>query len=163
MKVSGIMHCGEDGRGTMALTNLQTVQIALPAKEEYIDVVCLTLYGIASKIGFSYEDIEDLKVAVSEAFSNSVNKSSTDEGKVHVGFEMREGALRVSIKEEKSCELQPVAANVTSMEKNRPSMLSKGGLGLYLMQALVDEVEVRTESGTEIVLMKYYNRSEQTS
>jgi serine/threonine-protein kinase RsbW len=32
--------------------------------------------------------------------------------------------------------------------------LQAGGLGLYLMQALMDQVEVNSDAGTEVVLTK---------
>ncbi|MCY8471546.1 anti-sigma B factor RsbW, partial [Bacillus haynesii] len=35
-------------------------------------MIRLTLSGIASKMGYSYDDIEDLKIAVSEACTNAV-------------------------------------------------------------------------------------------
>lgn len=50
----------------------QRVTLKLPATADFVDIVRLNLYGIASKMGFSYEDIEDMKVAVSEACNNSV-------------------------------------------------------------------------------------------
>lgn len=53
--------------------DVQKVILQLPASAEYVDIVRLNLYGIAcSKMGFTYEDIEDMKVAVSEACNNSV-------------------------------------------------------------------------------------------
>lgn len=55
----------------MILLN-RTVTLTLPAEAEYIDLVRLTLYGISSRMGFSYEEIEDMKVAVSEACNNVV-------------------------------------------------------------------------------------------
>ena len=45
---------------------VQRVTLNLPATADYVDIVRLNLYGVASKMGFSYEDIEDMKVAVSE-------------------------------------------------------------------------------------------------
>jgi len=155
------MQRGQDGRGQIGLKTYDpTVQIAVPASKEYVNIVCLAVYGIASKMGFSYEEIEDLKVAVSEAFTSSVHKYAADD-KIVVGFDKRMDALRISVKEEgERYKLQPVPTNLAP----RAEMIEqKGGLGFYLMQALVDEVVVRTEWGTEFILMKYYNRSEQTS
>lgn len=48
------------------------VTLTVPALPEYVDLVRLTLYGVASKMKFTFEDIEDMKVAVSEACNNAV-------------------------------------------------------------------------------------------
>ncbi|MGV3487465.1 MAG: anti-sigma B factor RsbW, partial [Tuberibacillus sp.] len=41
-----------------------TINLTIPAKPDYIGVVRLTISGIASRMGFLYDDIEDIKVAV---------------------------------------------------------------------------------------------------
>ncbi len=43
------------------------IEMKVPAKAEYVGVIRLSISGIASRMGFSYEAIEDLKVALSEA------------------------------------------------------------------------------------------------
>lgn len=59
---------------------IQKVVLNLPATADFVDIVRLNLYGIAAKMGFSYEDIEDMKVAVSEACNNSVLYAYGHEG-----------------------------------------------------------------------------------
>src|SRR5690625_7445917 len=94
----GAVQCIKDGRGKIGLKNhVPTVQIAVPASNDYINIVRLTVFGMASKIGFSYEEIEDLKIAVSEAFSSSVNQHDEDD-KIVVGLDRQLDALRISIK-----------------------------------------------------------------
>jgi len=39
------------------------IGLTIPAKAVYLDIVRLTLYGVATKAGFTFEDIEDMKVA----------------------------------------------------------------------------------------------------
>ena len=65
------------------------VCLTVPAEPEYIDLVRLTLYGISSKLGFSYEEIEDMKVAVAEACNNAVVHAYEPgrPGKMNVRFE----------------------------------------------------------------------------
>ncbi len=48
------------------------IEMKIPAKREYVGVIRLTLSGIASRMGFTYELIEDLKIAASEAITNAV-------------------------------------------------------------------------------------------
>ncbi|MFS8513265.1 MAG: anti-sigma B factor RsbW, partial [Planifilum fulgidum] len=46
------------------------IELTIPAKADFVGVVRLAVSGIASRMGFSYDDIEDLKVAVAEACTN---------------------------------------------------------------------------------------------
>jgi len=48
------------------------VTITIPSKEEYIGLVRLLVSGFASKWNFSYDEIEEMKIAVSEICLNSV-------------------------------------------------------------------------------------------
>ncbi|HEX6923454.1 MAG TPA: ATP-binding protein, partial [Bacillales bacterium] len=48
-------------------------EMTVPAQPEYVGVVRLTASGVANRAGFTYDEIEDIKVAVSEACTNAVN------------------------------------------------------------------------------------------
>ena len=43
------------------------IEMRLPASAEYVSLIRLTLSGVFSRAGASYDDIEDSKIAVSEA------------------------------------------------------------------------------------------------
>ena len=45
----------------------EAVEVTIPAKPEFISVARLTAATVAGRQGFTYDDIEDLKIAVSEA------------------------------------------------------------------------------------------------
>ncbi|RAV02316.1 anti-sigma B factor RsbW [Paenibacillus sp. YN15] len=138
------------------------IVMSLPAKSQYIEVVRLALYGIAVRMGFSFEDIEDLKVAVGEACNNAVLHAYDDgEGVMKIVFEAAPRYLRIIVQDEgrsfnssEACSRVPVTFTDKSL-----SEMHAGGLGLYLMQALVDDVEIRTEAGTEVILTKLLNGS----
>lgn len=140
------------------------INLTIPAQAEYIDIVRFTLYGIASKAGFSYEDIEDMKVAVSEACNNAVIHAYDHHytGLVDVTFELENDSIYISIKDYGSSFkheqhlIPPVALNNKSLDEIVP-----GGLGIFMMQALMDSVEIRSDLGTEIILTKRMGRKEE--
>lgn len=142
----------------------QVVRLTVPAEAEFIDLVRLTLYGICSKLGFSYEEIEDMKVAVAEACNNAVVHAYDPgrPGELEVRFERIEGGLRISVKDsgpsfdfaEKARQAEPLLGK--SLDEVRV-----GGLGIYLMQALMDDVQVHTGEGTEVVMTKRVYKSEE--
>ncbi|MDT3427594.1 serine/threonine-protein kinase RsbW [Paenibacillus forsythiae] len=145
--------------------DIQKVIIQLPASAEYVDIVRLNLYGIASKMGFSYEDIEDMKVAVSEACNNSVLYAyEQEDGLVDVIFEVGADALSITVKDEgESFDKVKASGERMTLHDKELSDVQVGGLGFYLMQALMDEVNVISESGkgTVVTLTKKLHLSEE--
>ncbi|WP_223067781.1 anti-sigma B factor RsbW [Paenibacillus caui] len=144
---------------------MQKVQLNLPATADFVDIVRLNLYGIASKMGFSYEDIEDMKVAISEACNNSVLYAyNHEDGLVGVTFEVSPEALIITVKDEgesfESYEKSDEGATLHGKELGEAPI---GGLGFYLMQALMDDVSVVNESGrgTTVTLTRKLTRSEE--
>ncbi|MCZ8516231.1 anti-sigma B factor RsbW [Paenibacillus filicis] len=140
------------------------VSLTVPAEAEFIDLVRLTLYGISSKLGFSYEEIEDMKVAVAEACNNVVVHAYEPgaAGEMEVRFERVEGGLRIAVKDHgPSFDYEEKARRAGSLHDKSLNEINIGGLGIYLMQALMDEVEVRTQAGTEVLLTKRLSRSEE--
>ncbi|MNE24373.1 Serine-protein kinase RsbW [compost metagenome] len=137
----------------------------MPARAEYVDIVRLNLYGIASKMGFSYEEIEDMKVAVSEACNNSVLYAyKHDQGNMEVTFEMIADELQITVRDEgESFDAWGKAAAVTGLHDKDLGAAQIGGLGFYLMQALMDDVSVVSESGsgTKVVMSRRLLPSEE--
>jgi serine/threonine-protein kinase RsbW len=144
---------------------VQKVVMTLPASADFVDVVRLNLYGIATKMGFSYEEIEDMKVAVSEACNNSVLYAYGQEnGIVKVIFEMNDEALSIIVKDEGvSFDLGSIAVENSTVHNKELEEVQIGGLGFYLMQALMDDVIVETHAGkgTEVTLTKRIMRREE--
>jgi serine/threonine-protein kinase RsbW len=143
----------------------QKVILNLPATAEFVDVVRLNLYGIASKMGFSYEDIEDMKVAVSEACNNSVLYAyGQDGGHIDVIFEIGQETLSIIVEDEgESFETVKEAADQTTLHDKELSDVQIGGLGFYLMQALMDDVRIENVAGqgTRVTMSKSLARSEE--
>jgi len=147
--------------------NEETITLQVPASAEYIDLVRITLYGLAVKVGFSYEEIEDMKVAVSEACNNAVLYAYGDmqpgetapaplvAPHIEIRFVKRADALSIIVKDDgRSFDATAAARKAQSLHGKTVEELQAGGLGLYLMQALMDQVEVKSDAGTEVVLTK---------
>jgi serine/threonine-protein kinase RsbW len=146
----------------MKLPN-RPVTLTLPAAAEYLDLVRFTLYGIATRMGFTYEETEDMKVAVSEACNNAVIHAYEpgNSGFIELRFEPSDTGLSIIIKDEGHCFDIEKLKTTTSLHDRTLNETQVGGLGLYLMQALMDEVEVRANGGTEVVLTKTLCKSEE--
>ncbi|UHA74766.1 anti-sigma B factor RsbW [Paenibacillus sp. 481] len=133
---------------------IEQVKLTLPAQAEYVDLVRLTLYGIASRIGFTYEEIEDMKVAVSEACNNSVLYAyNRHDGMVEIVFDIGEHELSLTVIDEgESFDANNKPNGVQGWHHKQLDEVQAGGLGFYLMQALMDEVEISSTAGQGTVV-----------
>lgn len=140
-----------------------TIGLTIPAKAEYLHIVRLTLFGIATNVGFSFEQIEDMKVAVSEACNNVVLHAYDlgNPGALEIQFELEENGLSIHIKDDgPSFEYEQMVNHSSTLHNKTLEEASVGGLGLFMMQALMDKVQVRTNQGTEVILSKLLSRNE---
>ncbi|CAN7183660.1 anti-sigma B factor RsbW [Paenibacillus sp. LjRoot153] len=137
---------------------MRVIRLHIPAAAEHLEIVRLSLYGVATKLGFSYEDIEDMKVAVSEACNNAILHANSGDGSGHIdiSYELSDDALRVKVKDNGTgYEASNESRQTAPFTGTTPSELTTGGLGIYLMEALMDEVLIDTTDGTEVTLVKY--------
>jgi serine/threonine-protein kinase RsbW len=137
---------------------MNEIRLQIPADADYVDLVRLCLYGIASDMGFSLEAIDDMKVAATEACNNAVLHTNLQVpiNMIDIVFEITETCLSIRVKDKgPGFEYEQTIAEVTPLHDVEIKELRAGGLGLFLMQALMDEVTVHSENGTEVILTKY--------
>ncbi|MFG6116499.1 anti-sigma B factor RsbW [Thalassobacillus devorans] len=140
------------------------VEVKVPAKPEYVGVVRLSTSGIANRMGFSYEDIEDLKVAISEAITNAVKHAykETDEGEITIGFGVYSDRLEIMVADHGgSFDLSNVKEDIGPYQQNDAiEDLREGGFGLFLIDALMDKVEISSRYGVIVLMTKYLSENE---
>ena len=137
------------------------VEMKFPAKSQYVSVVRLAVSSLASRIGFSYDDIEDLKIAISEAVTNVVHHAYEGAGEMVIGCALYEDKIELMISDYgSSFEYEKVKATVGPYHNEQSiENLREGGLGLYLMDALMDEVLLaNNDSGVTVFMTKYVAR-----
>lgn len=124
---------------------LDLVNLVIPAKDDFVGVARLAVSGIANRMGFSYDEIEDLKLAVSEACTNAVDAHYTDgEGDIKVCCNIFSNRLVIEVMEGNYGEDNSV---------DKP--LKEQDLGLYLIESLMDQVDVQDEGGIVLKLTKF--------
>ncbi|MCJ8008514.1 anti-sigma B factor RsbW [Lederbergia wuyishanensis] len=135
------------------------IEMKIPAMPEYVGVIRLTLSGIASRMGFTYDLIDDLKIAVSEAITNAVQHAyKKDEGgEIVVGFGLYQDRLEVMVADSgKSFDLNKARDEIGPYHENsQVEFLREGGLGLYLIESLMDEVKILQNEGVTVFMTKY--------
>ena len=136
-----------------------SIELKFPAKPEYIGIIRLTISGIASRMGFSYDDIEDLKIATSEACTNAVQHAYKDQedGEITIGFGLYENRLELVVSDSgESCNFEEVRQGLGPYGKEEQiEFLREGGLGLYLIETLMDKVKIHQHSGVTVYMTKF--------
>lgn len=127
----------------------ETIKMEITANPEYVSIIRLTTSGIANKVGFCIDDIEDLKVAISEACTNAIKHSLDD--RFTIIYSMIENGLTIEIIDNgKGYDISTV---------NEPDIdnLKESGMGLFIIESLMDDVIVESQEGkgTSIKMTKY--------
>lgn len=74
---------------------METVSITIPASPAYIGVVRLVAAGLASRLGFTIDEIEDLKIAVDE-LSAYLTGAQGREGHLEISFSVGESRIEIT-------------------------------------------------------------------
>jgi serine/threonine-protein kinase RsbW len=118
----------------------QVVRLTIPARAEYIALCRLALTGISRLRALSDDVLADLKLALTEAASNSVRHAyeSGDVGIVEVSYELLPDRLVIEVTDEGEG-FDPAEA------VGPPDALSEGGLGIAIIRAIADDVEIAAQ------------------
>lgn len=127
----------------------ETIKMEITANPEYVSIIRLTTSGIANKVGFCIDDIEDLKVAISEACTNAIKHSLDNE--FTIIYSMIENGLSIEIIDNGK------GYNKSSVSKPDIDNLKESGMGLFIIESLMDEVIVESQEGkgTSVKMIKY--------
>jgi len=113
------------------------VRLTIPAKAEYITLGRLALTGIAHLRPVPDEALSDLKLALTEACTNSVRHaySNGSSGVVEILYELRPDRLVV--------EVADTGSGFSEDELvGEDDELTEGGLGIAIIRAVADELEI---------------------
>jgi serine/threonine-protein kinase RsbW len=129
------------------------VRLSIPAKAEYITLGRLALTAIARVQPFSPETLSDLKLALTEACTNSVR---------HAYREGRSGTVEIVYQIERDRLVVEVADDGKGFDpqerlQDANGDLSEGGLGIAIIRAVADEVEIgeRDSGGSRLRFVKF--------
>ena len=116
----------------------RTVRLTIPAKPEYITLSRLALSGLSRVRPLAEETLADLKLALTEACSNSVRHAYGDDGgHVEISFELHDDRLIVEVADD-GTGFEPETAG----RNGEDAELAEGGLGIAIIRSIADEVEI---------------------
>lgn len=130
------------------------IELRLPRKPEYVSVARLSIAGIAGRMNFSYDEVEDIKLAVGEACTSAIQETP---------------AAYASTPVIVRCENDPEAIYIEVINprvKREGLSEEEGGeepISRLLMEVLMDEVEVSegADGMTHVRMVKYAVKDEE--
>ena len=117
------------------------MRVSLPSELGFEKVAMSTAESVAALMGFSQDRIEDLKTAVAEACINAIEHGNELNSSLSVGviLSAKEDHLEVKVIDEgKGLKVRPPSPDI---DRKVHGEESPRGLGMFLIQNLVDEAE----------------------
>lgn len=111
------------------ITSTDSIELLLPFKAEYVSIARLTASGIASRVGFDIEIIEDIKVAIAEVCNKLLNVGSSFVENYRITFKVSNCNLTIIF----DCEDSSLNCIFSEGEEE---------FGISIIKALMDNVEL---------------------
>jgi serine/threonine-protein kinase RsbW len=126
---------------TSTAARTTTVEVRLPSRLGFEKVAMSTAASVAKLMGFREERIDDLKTAIAEACINAIEHGNRLNEKLSVGVVLSAGADELEIRvmdDGKGMKNMPTRPDI---DKKMHGEEDPRGMGMFLIQALVDEAE----------------------
>ena len=119
---------------------MDTVELSIPNERRFFHVARLVVGGLAARLDLTYEQIDDLQLAVETVLSREAHEGD----EVTLAIEIGEGALELR--------MGPLDAETLGDDLGRDD---EGGLGLArLLSTLVERVETVERDGAAWLLLE---------
>ena len=125
------------------------MDMTIPCSSEFVSVIRLAVSGIASRMNFTIEDIEDIKISVSEACTNAIQHAYESNpnvnNKIFVTAKIHPEELEIVVEDKgKGFDLGILG---TSSQKEASEKKMGLGLGITFIKNLMDHAEFSSNSG----------------
>ncbi len=121
----------------------RTVHLSIPARAEFITLSRLALAGLSRVRPFPEETLADLKLAITEACSNSVRHAYEEGGgTVEIVYRLEEDRIEIEVSDDGTGFDHTRAGGLPD-----ESELSEGGLGIAIIRSIADDLEIGTGQG----------------
>ena len=132
----------------------RTIALRIPAKAEYITLCRLALTGLGQLRGIAEDTMADLKLALTEAVSNSVRHAygPNGEGSVDVRYELHPDRLGIVVVDDGEG-FDPEREGAAEGDD-----LTEGGLGIAIIKSIADEFELESTPGVRGSRLRFVKR-----
>ncbi len=76
---------------------MEKINLTIPKKSEYMSTIRLTTSALSNMNGFNVDEIEDIKVIISEVCTLFINGVENNSEPINIKYEMENGKLNVEV------------------------------------------------------------------
>jgi serine/threonine-protein kinase RsbW len=136
------------------LEGARAITLRIPAKAEYVTLCRLALTGLSQLRAISDDTMADLKLALTEAVSNSVRHAyrPAGDGHVDVTYELHPDRIGIEVIDDGEGFDPDEAPSFDGDE------LSEGGLGIAIIRTIADELEIESSPGRRGSRLRFVKR-----
>lgn len=136
-------------------------QLRIPSETDNLELIREFVTKVAEKVGFDSDDIGKIELACDEACTNVIkhaynsdNKNGKNSLDILIKVNLDKFTLMVT---DHGKGFDPKSIKTPDM-KEYLAQLKVGGLGIYLMKTLMDEVDYQMEPGVknQVKMVKYF-------
>lgn len=146
----------------MSITKKETLPLEasmdFPASSEFISTIRLAMSGIATNCNLDIDEIEDIKIAISEACNNAIQHAYSTESinpRLKITINCDKKVFKISISD------QGKGFDTSTIQSQNAQDNEKLGLGLGItfMKTLMDDVKLEStiDKGSTITISKKIN------
>jgi serine/threonine-protein kinase RsbW len=125
------------------LADGRTVHLRIPARPEFITLSRLALAGLSRVRPLPEETLADLKLAITEACSNSVRHAYVDGGgMIEIVYRLESDRIEIEVSDH-----GPGFDHGGAVSFPEEIELSEGGLGIAIIRSIADDLEIAAGPG----------------
>jgi serine/threonine-protein kinase RsbW len=128
-------------------TSPQPISKTVQSRTDKLSEIREFVAGLARRYGFAEEDVANIVLAVDEACTNIIKHAYqfAPDKSIEVTVVLRGTSLEITVQDD-GRSFDPATLHAPDL-KEHLTHYRRGGLGVYLMKKLMDEVEYRMQPG----------------
>ncbi|MFQ5706791.1 MAG: ATP-binding protein [bacterium] len=136
--------------------------LKLPSQTDNLEIIRDVVSKIAVKVGFEKDDVNKIELAVDEACANVIKHAYANDSNnlIEIAIQIDLKKMMVTVTDHGKG-FEPEKVKLPNMEEYLKKF-SKGGLGLFLIETLMDKVDFKIKPGTknQVKMVKYLSKNE---
>ncbi|MDZ7288323.1 MAG: ATP-binding protein [candidate division KSB1 bacterium] len=133
-------------------------QLRIPSQTDNLELIREFVARVARKVGFKDDDVSKIELAVDEACANVIKHAykRDDKKPIDIVIQIDYRKFTVIITDH-GCGFDPKKIKTPDMKEYLAEM-RVGGLGIYLMRTLMDEIDFDIKPGkrNQVIMSKYF-------
>src|SRR4051794_32987739 len=126
----------------------RSIELHIPSELGWERTAMDVVGGIASRMGFPAERVDDIKTAVAEATINAIEHGNALDASqtVYIALIPEAASLEINVRDQSSTPFTPSDGDAPNVDDKLAGLDTTRGWGTFLIQSLVDEVEYSSTS-----------------